>query len=85
MKITVKGKIVEIGEVLHLKSTTMQLVIVDTTTNEKYPETCAFSLWNKKIDEFNKALSDYIEADCDIRSRESFGKWYTEISCYKWK
>ena len=56
-----------------------QTLILDT--GGKYPKQVAVTVWGEMIDKHE--VEQEVTAQVDISSRESKGRWYTEIKAWK--
>ncbi len=58
-----------------------QDVIVET--NGQYPKNICISIWGDNINENQLIISNQLNIDFDIESREFNGKWYTDVKAWK--
>ena len=49
-------------------------------TNDQYPRTIAFAVFNDKINEFSLLVGQDVRLGVDIESHEWNGKWFTEVT-----
>lgn len=80
----VKGKIILVMDpkAIGQKGTLKQEFVIETPG--QYPKKVCLSLWGEdKINKYDLQKGLEITASVDIESRESNGRWYTEIKAYK--
>lgn len=49
-------------------------------TNDQYPRTIAFAVFNDKINEFSLLVGQNVRLGVDIESHEWNSKWFTEVT-----
>ena len=52
-------------------------------TSGSYPKAVALQVWNENIDQFALQPGEEVVAHIDIQSRESKGKWFTDVKIWK--
>ena len=52
-------------------------------TQEQYPKKICFNLWGDKIDQSQIAVGEHLMVSFDLESRETNGRWYTDVRAWK--
>jgi hypothetical protein len=52
-------------------------------TQGQFPKKVCLSVWGDKVDQFNVAVGQSINASIELESREYNGRWYTEARAWK--
>ena len=83
-----KGQIQKIVSENYGDGKTKSIVVVDTTTDPKYPEMVAVQFFGKSNEALNAAnltAGIKITIQVNVKSKEYNGKYFTEVSGYKFQ
>ena len=84
----IKGQIKKIISESYGEGKSKSIVIVDTTTDQKYPKILAVTFFgksNEAITAANLTAGTKVTIQAEASSREYNGKYYTEVSGWKFE
>lgn len=86
MDLTIKGKLIEVGEIKsgtskNQKEWKKQNIVLET--DGQYPKKVCLQLWNDKVNSLN--AGSIVALSFDVESREHNSNWYTDLKVWKFE